>query len=58
MSIDDYYNQVEETYVNFDLTGWHHDHFLKLNDYTAADNPGRFPWCGQDCTRHVLTVTN
>ena len=58
MSLKDYYDQVEETYVNFDVTDWYSDHFLKLNDDTAADNPGGFWWCGQECTRHTLTVTN
>ena len=58
MSLQDYYDQVEETYVNFDVTDWYSDHFLKLNDDTAAENPGAFWWCGEECTRHTITVTN
>jgi len=36
MTIEDYYNQVEETYINFDVTNWHSAHFLKLNDQSQA----------------------
>ena len=57
MSIEDYHEQVEETYFNKEVSTWHSAHFLMLDDNTQADNPGDDTWwCGTDCTQHKVTV--
>jgi len=57
MDFDDYYKMFAESYVSMDSSDWFSGSFLKLNDTSAATNPGQEDWCGRKCTRHVLTVT-
>ena len=57
MSIEDYHEQVEETYFNKEVSTWHSAHFLMLDDNTQSNNPGDDTWwCGTDCTKHIVTV--
>lgn len=58
MTIADYRLRVEQTYISYDVTDWHEAHFLKLNDQSAAENPGVWSWCGPSCTRHYLDLTS
>ena len=54
MELKDYYRQAESTVISYDTTGWYNDHFLMLNDQTKS--PGKWPFCGKRCTRHMVTV--
>ena len=57
MSIEDYWDQVEETYLSTDTTGWYSDYYLSLND-SVTDQPGSYDrFCGSECTRHLLTLS-
>lgn len=42
MTISDYLNQVESTYINFDITDWHEVHHLMLDDTRSNDQYKRF----------------
>jgi len=56
MQLEDYHSQVEETYVNYETNDWHRAYFMQLDD--TSSRPGSYPWCGSECTRHPLTLTN
>ena len=58
MSFADYYTMFRETYIAMDSSDWFSGSFLKLNDTSAATNPGSYSMCGSKCTRHVLTITS
>lgn len=58
MAIEDYIKNVSATTFTVDNSGWSSASFLKLNDNSAATNPGRYSWCGADCTRHILYLTS
>ena len=58
MTIKDYHDYVGTTYINYAVEEWHEAHFLRLDDDSAAENPGRWGACGAECTRHVLTLTS
>ena len=32
MSLEDYFTLFEETYFSYDVTGWHSDYYLNLDD--------------------------
>ena len=58
MDFVDYYAEFYLTYISVDSSDWFSGSFLKLNDTSAAINPGINYWCGSKCTRHVLTITS
>ena len=57
MDFADYYTMFAESFIVMDSSDWFSGSFLKLNDTSAATNPGSYEWCGRKCTRHVLTIT-
>jgi hypothetical protein len=43
--------------MNKDMTGWHHSHFLVIDDETtSATSPGSLYYCGSSCSNHDFTV--
>ena len=53
-SIEDFFANLESTFINYDTTEWYPGYFLMLND--PAKKNGRDRNCGSQCTRHSLTV--
>ena len=58
MSLDQYYDQVKKSTMNFDTSNWKHDYFLKLNDNGRSGVRGSWDWCGQKCRRYTARVKN
>ena len=56
--MEQYFDQIYYTSVNYDTDGWHHDHFLALDDDGVGSSRGLFHWCGETCTRYIVTVKN
>ena len=56
MSYDDYFRSFRLTRVSLDTSSMGESHFLMLND--QLDSPGSWPFCGSECTRHMLTLTS
>lgn len=56
MSIGDYFNEFQATWVNWPTENMHEAHILVQNDET--ENPGSLSYCGATCTRHEYTVTS
>ena len=60
MEFDYYFKNTSETYFNKDTTSWHTSSYLKLNDNSLTSDPvkyaGKYPWCGETCTRHKLNL--
>ena len=58
MSVPSFSTNFRSTTINRDLTGWHHNHFLRLDDtYTSATSPGTAYYCGASCAAHRFTFT-
>ena len=53
-SIEDFFANLESTFINYDTTSWYQGYFLMLDD--PAVKNGRDRNCGSQCTRHSLTV--
>ena len=55
-----FFDSFKFTFFTFDNTNWSNAYFLKLNDDSAEKNPAKYqgtlPWCGANCTRHILTL--
>jgi hypothetical protein len=56
MTIDAYKEQGLATLVSFDTADWFNDYFLMLGDETPAN--GSWSWCGETCTRHLMTISS
>ena len=56
MTVEDYFEQGLSTVISYDTTGWFRDHFLMLDD--QSNSPGKWSWCGETCTRHVMEVSS
>ena len=55
--IDTYRSQFSETWISLDITDWSQAKFLRLNDKSAVQNPGKWEGiCGAKCTRHTLSL--
>ena len=55
IDIETYVVQFTETFVTFDVSKWSQAKFLKLNDL-AGGVPGTSETCGEQCTKHSLTL--
>ena len=55
-SIEDFFANLESTFINYDTDDWYHAYFLMLDD--PAIKNGRDRNCGSYCTRHKLTLTS
>lgn len=59
MSIEDYFAQVEATYLNYDTESMHHSYFLMLNDNgMKGSEAGIYSWCGSECNRHKMKIVS
>ena len=58
ITMEQFFDQIYYTSVNYDTEGWHHAHFLALDDDGAGSSRGLFHWCGETCTRYIVTVKN
>ena len=58
MALEDYKVQFATTTFSLNVDGMHRAHFLKLNDNSAASNPGKERICGRFCTRHRLVLSS
>ena len=58
ISLENYFEQMDRTYISFDSTDWFSASFLKLDDDSVDENPGRWSFCGSECTRHELTLAS
>ena len=47
---------MEDTVESFKTKDWASAKFLKLDDKSVEENPGRYSWCGDKCTRHTLNL--
>ena len=57
MTIEDYVTDFRSTSVNHDVNdGWFGDAYLFLNDEDRKNGTHR--WCGANCTKHELKLTN
>ena len=56
IQLEDYFSNFVKTYINVDVTDWYSAKFLKLGDDSIEENPGKWSWCGSECTRHTLTL--
>lgn len=57
MSMEEYYEGIAMTSMNYDTLDMTQAYFLKLNDdKRAGSKTGRY--CTSDCTAHTLTVTS
>ena len=56
MRVEDYLVQGGATIISYDTSGWHHDHFLMLDD--KKEQNGSWNWCGKTCTRHYLEISS
>ena len=54
MSLEDYYDQMSETYFNYNVDKWYSDTYLYKDD--TGYSPGKYSWCGSQCTRRELTL--
>ena len=54
MPLDLFYTTFTDTHFIHDTTGWSSDYFLMLNDTTEPN--GSFHYCGEECTRHTVTL--
>ena len=55
-SIEDLYESLESTFINYDTTEWHLGSFMMLDD--PAEKNGRDRNCGYRCTRHKVIITS
>ena len=55
-SIEDFYESLESTFINYDTSEWSHGYFLMLDD--PAPRNGRDRNCGYRCTRHKVVITS
>ena len=54
MTIEQYFDEIYYTSVNYDTKGWHHDYFMALDDDGEGSSRGLFNWCGETCTRYIV----
>jgi hypothetical protein len=56
VSFEDFIVYFFEMTITQNTEGWYRSHFLMLDDTTAVR--GIQDLCGNDCTRHVMTLTS
>ena len=58
MTMEQFFDQIYYTSINYDTESWHHAYFLALDDDGQGSSRGLFNWCGETCTRYIVTVKN
>lgn len=58
MTLEQYYDQVHSTTLNYNTGDWHHSYYLALDDDRTGSEVGDWNWCGSSCTRYTVLVTN
>lgn len=61
VDFDYYVKNFSETALSKDTNGWHNSAYLKLNDNSRSGTngskyAGKTDWCGNSCTRHVISL--
>ena len=58
MSVEDYLEQMDVTFINYDTSNWHHAYFMMWDDpseNTGTDIHTSF-WCVGNCVQHRVIV--
>lgn len=53
--LHEYFESIEG-YVN--TAEMDQAHFLRFNDDGSGSRPGKFSFCGETCTRHVVKINS